>query len=362
MIAWAMHKLATCRDFTAEHWGWIATLDQYGRTDGYSQLMEIVRPAIAASPAWRRTEAEREQELEKLDKAADYLLRVLESSMRLNVSLSGVVGQFPEMQPLLDHSRSLWMKEMKRGDEAARKARKAGADVGSIIRASLPLDGYREPRLSDYLWSLRAAIRGKLSEARPTGQRGTVEDFFDGLEQEEAAKLSERFGFVSQKINPIDHLRPGGDFGAYPARQDALRRAVILAFPGTIFSRVTEKPKATPASMIEAACLAWFGAAPTPKEINAAIKPVREKLEPAMRRNINAYKKQVERTAKWKAAGLSDDEIRRRSMMSFLEPDDDDDELSDLEKKMLTGLREVRRSKGSKAAKGQKAGNPPRKK
>ena len=266
------------------------------------------------------------------------------------------------MQPLLDHSHGLQQHEMQRGMVAARKAREAGAALDTIISASLPLDGYREPRLSDYLWTLRAAIRGTLREARPTGHPGTVDDFFDNLESEDAAKLSDRFGITLRKTATVDALRTGGDFGAYPARKDALRRAVILAFPNAIFDRFTDIPKTTPASMIEAACLAWFGNAPTKKEINAAIKPARDSLESGMQRDINGYKRDMERNAKWKAAGLSDDEMHRRRIVSFLDPDCDAADLSEIEKKVLTKMREARNSKVSKADKGQIAGNLPQKK
>jgi hypothetical protein len=282
-------------------------------------LQEILTPAVAANVAWKKTSDERKELLQEIDKATAYLLKTLDTAMRLNVSLRDVVGSFPEMQPLLDYSADLQHQGFERGIKAARQARQAGADLGATIRASLQPGGYREPRLSDYLWTLRAALRGTSGEARPAGHAETIRDVLDDLTPDDAANLAKRFGISYGKTDPADALRCGGDFGAYPARKDALRRAVILAFPAAIFGRFTDPPRVTPASMIESACMAWFGSAPTAKEINAAIKPARGILEPSMKRSISDYKKSAERRSKWKAAGLSGDEIQKKEFRSFLD-------------------------------------------
>lgn len=319
VVAWATLKLAKHTYFTREHWEWIAAIDKFDRHDGYYRLQEILTPAVAANVAWKKTSDERKELLQEIDKAAAYLLKTLDTAMRLNVSLRNVVGWFPEMQPLLDYSTDLQNQEFERGIKAARQARQAGADLGATIRASFQPDGYREPRLSDYLWALRAALRGTSGESRPTGHAGTARDVLDDVTPDEADIMAKRFGISYGKTKPTDALRSGGDFGAYPARKDALRRAVILAFPAAIFDRFTDPPKVTPASMIESACMAWFGSAPTTKEINAAIKPARGLLEPSMKRSVNGYKKDAERRSKWEASGLSRDEIRKKELQSFLD-------------------------------------------
>ena len=351
VVVWAATKLTTWPDFTAQHWEWIAAPDKYGRAEGYSRLSEIMQPAVAAVPTWRQSEAQRDEALKKMNNAASYLLQIIESSHNLNVSLRGVVGWAPEFQPLYDHSRKIQSAETDRSLERARTARKAGASLDTVISASLPLDGYREPRLSDYLLTFQAALRGTLSEPS---------HLLHGLTSEEEAVLSQRFGMTLRRVDPKNALRTGGDFGTYPNRNDALRRAVILAFPRAIYERITAPPKVTAASMIEAACFAWFGSAPSQKEINAAIKPARNELEPRMRSDVNSRRKDAERTAKWKAAGLSDAEIQQRRFLSSLEPDDD--ALADVKKKALSRLKGSMNSRASKTVNGKKAGNLPQKK
>lgn len=319
VVAWATLKLAKHPYFTSEHWEWIAAIDKFDRHDGYYRLQEILSPAIAANVAWKKTSDERKELLQEIDKAAAYLLKTLDMAMRLNVSLRDVVGWFPEMQPLRDYSADLQSQQFERGLKAAREARRMGADLAATIHASIQPDGYREPRLSDYLWTLRAALQGASGESRPNGRAGTTIDVLDDLTPDEADIMAKRFGISYGKTKPADALRSSGDFGAYPARKDALRRAVILAFPAAIFDRLTDPPKVTPASVIETACVAWFGSAPTAKEINAAIKPARGTLEPSMKRFVNGYKKSAERRSKWEAAGLSEDEIRKKEFQSFLD-------------------------------------------
>jgi len=352
VVTWAAIKLATCTDFTEQHWEWIVALDQYDRADGYSRLSDILRPAVAAVPNWRQSDSQRDDTLSEMDKAASYLLKMIEPSFHLNVSLRGVAGCFPEMQPLFDHSRKLQTAEMDRGRDRARQARESGAELGAIIEASLPLDGYRAPQLSDYLYAFKAALRGTLCEARPS-QDAHVYEVLDGLLPEQAEALTKRFGMTWKPVDPKGALRTGGDFGAYPNRGDALRRAVILAFPRAIYERMTAPPKVTAAAMIESACLAWFGSAPTQKEINAAIKRDRDTMEPAMMRDVVSWAKSVERRTQRTDRGLSPKEIRALEMRDFLD-DADELPLSDLTKRRL--------SKALKASEGKKAGNPPLKK
>lgn len=349
IVAWAAHKLATFPHFTNLHWNWLAALDMYDREDGYSRLIEVLQPAVAAVPAWRTTEAQRTDAISDLDKAAAELLRVLESAIRLDISLAGVVGWYPEMQPLLDRSRELQHEQMERGRSAAKEARDAGLPLEEVIKRSLSLDGYHEPRLSHFLWAFRAALKGTLKDAKAT-QTGQPLDVLDDVDPEDAAELRQKFGLEVGAIDPKRVLRTGGDFGAYPNRAGALRRAVILAFPKALYvHRMTAPPPVPIASTIEAACLAWFGSSPTQKEINAMIKPDRDALEPAMRMDVSNWVAAAEKRALRKLSGLSPDAIRGLELQEFLSDDAD----------LSAGI--ANRSPNGSLRSRPKGGNPPKK-
>jgi len=345
IVAWGTRKLATCRDFSGDHWGWIAAIDVYGTESGYSRLITILNPATAAATtSWKKTEGEREGVLREIDSAVDKLLGVIQDSMRLDIDLPQVVGWNPEMTPLLRYSRKLLNKQFEDGRKRARNARDSGATVLQTVAASMPLpDSYREPRLSDFLMALRAAVRDTPGRPPITGL-SVVDDALGRLEPDSAQVLAERFGIGFQNRSAIEAIRPGGDFGKYPNREDSLRRAVILAFPEALFDRSTDPPNTTPASVIEAACLAWFGSAPSIKDINAMIKPARVKLERRMLANISGQKRDDERRAKYKAEGLTRDEINRRELAHFLE---DDDGLSGPEIRAAEKLRKARAGRKS---------------
>jgi len=346
VVQWGMQKLATCHEFSDEHWGWIAAPDKYDAENGYSRLTAILHPAAAAATAsWKTTATERESLLEKIDDVTTWLLQTLHESMRLDVDLAQVVGWNPEMRPLRVHSRKLLDMEMQAGRQRARDAKRQGATPMQCFAAAMPTpDGYREPRLSDFLQALRSALR-QTPGAPPITGMSAIDDALDELDSASVEIMAERFGIVRKNQSVLTAIQPGGDFGAYPNRNDSLRRAIILEFPGAIYDRHTEPPKTTPASVIEAACIAWFGNAPALKDINAMIKPVRAGLEQEMRREIAYRKRHDERMAKYKSEGLSEDEINQREMQRFL--DEDDPELSDIERPTLRKLRIAREGRKS---------------
>lgn len=322
VIVWAYSKLAQDRRFTSDHWEWISAVDRYETAHGYQRLFTIVYPVCAAaSPAWRHTPEQKEEVLKEIDEAAEYLLKIVRSSMRLNIGLRAVAGCFPETQKLLDHSHTLQMAEMEKGFARARSMKAQGAGLGALIEASLSSE-YREPDLADFLLALRVAIRGKLKPAYPATQ-GASYGLFEDMEPEDADALRARMG-MSWSVDPMEALRAGGEFGGQPNRQDALRRAVMVNFPEAVYEdRLTAPPSTPLAAMIEAALTAWFGTSPTQKEINKAIKPQRDALEPIMQRHLAGYISDAEKRAARVLAGMDPDAIAKLELQDFLAPDNE---------------------------------------
>lgn len=293
---WAAHKLAICSDFTGDHWGWIADLDQFERVDGRWRLSIILGPVFAAAThSWRFSPSKRLSQLKDIEKLAKDLLPLIRESSFLDVDLSRVAAKNAPMQPLARYSRLLTKRA---SDESRRLARLQVAGGGTISDAasaaiSSLIDGYREPRISDFL---RVLIAVASNEPQPTAKTGyrAVDDFVEGLDEADQEILAERFGLDFRARRAIDELKPGGEFGKYPNRKDALRRAVIFAFPEALSDRLTEAPAVTPASVIERACFAWFGSAPAIPDINAAIKPFRRDLDRWMPARIPRRRKGVE--------------------------------------------------------------------
>lgn len=326
---WAAHKLALTREFSASSWGWIAGGGPFGPQDHYARLATILEPAIAQGPAWRTTASDRTTLLREIEAKTLDLLQILETERRLDVDFRDVVGLRPEMQPLVDLEFEIQQVRMRQVRQGISERR-----VGKVV-ALPPAEhpGFVSgPRLSDYLCALRAKIAGQSERAYPRSYGDLPDELLEPDDDQESCDFPDEWeadnarlielmggdpGGVDGPYNPA-LLRAGGDFGGYPNQTVALRSAVIRAFPRAIFDRMEDAPEATPAGVIEAACIAWFGNSPTQKEINALIKPDRSRLEAAMNRTISATKADAALRLKWKEEGLSEEEIQKRQLQSFL--------------------------------------------
>jgi len=316
---WGAYKLAVSRDFTAPHWDWLTAPGAYAPNDLYPRLLRIVEPAVGAGAAWRTTDQTKSKLLKEIGDKALELLAILEVEGRLNVTFPEVVGHKPELQPLLDRSFEITTKRSRQVQEWARTNRQQPIPPAEFANF---LGG---PLLTDYLAALVAKIagegrraypslRGILHDVSPVDEEPLEEDEFE-IDPEEMSKL---LGFPDVQAFDPALLRGGGEFGGAPGRKDSLLNAVIRAFPEALFDRFSEPPKVPPASVIEAACLAWFGEAPSQKEINARIREDRARLEPQMERTINGSAKFEALRSALKAKGLSDAEIRQKNLESFL--------------------------------------------
>lgn len=326
---WAGHKLATCRDFSAEHWEWIAGSGPFAPQDHYARLTQILEPAFAQGPGWRSTQADRSALLLDIGAKARELIRLLDTEARLDVDLRDVAGLWPGFKPLLDYEASIQQHRAGQVQEWTWK-RRAGEE------ATLPPPEHPgflgAPRLSDYLEALLAKVLGKCPRATPRLRALLPEESStEGLDGNGDAdddmeiaweQMSEFLG-ADMPAAPFSPtlLRSGGDFGGYPKRQDALRGAVIRAFPKAIFERTAEPPKAPPAAMIETACIAWFGNSPTQKEINTMIKPERDRRQKEMAKSINSAQKQAALRQRLEQEGLTENEISQNVLRSFLDED-----------------------------------------
>lgn len=321
---WGAFKLAKERTFDSQCWDWLIGLGPYQPGDLYSRLVGILEPAFGSEVAWRATDADRSELLKEIGDKAKELLTLIDTERKLDIDFSQVVGQRPELQPLLDRAFEIQQKRTRQIQEWNR-ARREGLEL-DMPPSEFP--GFiAGPRLSDYLSSLLALILGDAKRAYPNFRLdlpGEV-DSDDGDDEDwelDPAELNKLLGFgVDGALDPR-LLRASGDFGKVPTRKDALIRAVINAFPAAIYSRWEEPPAScTPARLIEAACIAWFGVAPTQKEINSRIKDARNRLEPSMRRAINSAIKSREQCEQWEQQGLSPAEIQKKELQSFLDKD-----------------------------------------
>lgn len=321
VIHWAAKKLSAERTFTACHWEWIGGASPMPNLGFYSRLGQVLEPAFPHGPGWKATESDRAALLVEIGNKARDLLRVLETERRIDVSLSEVVGLRPEMRPLFDRATEITEKRM-RQVQAWSIAMRDGNE-SEIPPAEHP--NFASPYLSDYLQALLAKLLGKGRRAFPKFRvPGDPEDAEEPADDEDGDELDDAFlgsllyGSSGQPLDP-GLLRAGGDFGKYPARADSLLSTVIKAFPQAIYDRISEPPQCTPASLIEAACMAWFGESPSQSEINKRTKEQRQELVAAMRRNINAIKKSNAIRVKLEAEGKLPSEIRARLFGSFLD-------------------------------------------
>lgn len=318
---WAGCRLAISRDFSADSWEWIVGDGPFAPRNHYARLVTILEPAYAQGPVWRTTEAERKQFLKRVGEMAGELLRILETERRLDVTMREVAGYCPEMQPLVD----LEFQAIQERSKGLHAYRSRLGDAERSAEESRFGDFVAGPRLSDYLAALLGKILGDRRQALPSDLASLpLLDDDSGSEvaestlAEEALRIAGLLPPPAQPFEP-DLLRPGGEFGAYPSRATALRAAVIQAFPRALFDRLVEPPPSTPASVIEAACLAWFESSPSQKEINGLIKVERSMLEPAMVRGVAEQAAMQARRTAWRNAGLTEDEIQIQEFRSFLE-------------------------------------------
>lgn len=319
---WSAYKLATSRDFTGAHWDWLVSPGAYSPHDLYGRLLLILEPAVGEGAGWRLTDAAKAKVLKEIGDKASELLSILEVEGRLDIGFPEVVGHKPELQPLLDRASEISEKRMREIQAWNRTDR-----AHPLPPAEFPhfVGG---PRLTDYLVALLAKLLGEGKRAYPNLRSvlpdGLADDWADAPEDDEAdgeiepEELSKLLGFGTTGALDPALLRDRGAFGGAPARADSLLNAIVRSFPRPLFDRHLPPPKTPPASMIEAACLAWFGESPTQKEINAKIREERAQLEPAMQRAINGHAKLEALRATWKAEGLSEEEVRRREFQTFL--------------------------------------------
>jgi hypothetical protein len=333
VVDWALYRLAAHPNFHAEHWGWIVAPDQYRQDGIYSRLSQMLSPAVGISETWRTSETDRATKLKEIDDAALLLLHAIPGNFRLDVGLRAVAGMYPEIRPVLDKCTELQSARLREIQGVARACRAEGRPIEF---PPSPLSGVREPHLADYLRALRALIRGELKEARPSLSAYSLPEELEGDDGDSSPNgcadepngvddldvdtdaIRDFLGGERGGPQPFA-LQSGGDFGAYPNRKDALRRAVILASPRALFERMDDPPACPPAGVIEEACIAWFGDAPAQKDINAMIREQRAELEPRMLAEIRAAKKRAEEEARWDAAGLSEEERMKERIRSFID-------------------------------------------
>lgn len=322
---WSAYKLANFPDFKAPHWDWLTAAGPYAPMDLYSRLIRVLEPAVGAGEAWRTTDAAKSKLLEEIRRKALDLLSIIEVEKKLDVEFADVVGIRPELQPLLDRASEISRRRMLEVQMWARTDRSE-----PLPPAEFP-NFYGGPHLSDYLAALVAKISGQghrafpslssiMAAGWPQNPDGSTDEYDPDHEPDpdlevDPEVMSQLLGFNQNGDLDPKLLREGGDFGGAPARQDSLLNAVIKAFPEALFNRVVPPPKVPPASVIEAACIAWFGKSPTQKEINTRIRDLRARLEPVMARTIE----HTARFEAWRSEGLTEEEIRRKMFETFLD-------------------------------------------
>ncbi len=234
LAEWGLFKLAISSLVKAEHWGYLAPLEPRSFDDLlYVKLGHILRAADGASPTWRSDKKQRVAAIEQLDAAAKTILNYLSAASGLNISLQDVGDRYEIIQPLVVASEALEEQAMFVGHRESIAAKASGSDPLLAMAESMRTS-YSSPTLAHYLQTFRA----KLSRMQAEG------------------------------------MSSGGSFGAYPRRKDALRRAVIIDFAHAMLSDAT-RSAGTLSKVIEVACIAWFGDAPTRKHIDDLIRPVR---------------------------------------------------------------------------------------
>lgn len=344
---WAMHKLAQHPEFKAEHWKWLTPTDRYGREDGVSRLMDIVRPAVGDNIAWKKPDSELGAALDEIRTAAKTILRGMKANPEVGASLPEVASLFVELKPVADAAAELQLVDTTSIREEVQRARREGREPKFGPR---PLRGVRQPHLYDFLYALLAKLDGELGsyvpklkwseeidadsgegEGKGEGAPTDDEDGQDGeIDPDAAVELSRKFGISPTALGlprPPVTLRPGGDFGAYPNRKDSVERAIILAFPRALHddpwfasdASSAQSPAVPMAALIEEACTAWFGKSRSQKDINSLIKEERDELERrnAEVREMRANAQEVETRVLDKLKGkdgLSD------GLRDFLEP------------------------------------------
>ncbi len=271
VVGWATHKLATNVNFTKAHWSWIVVSDWNRLGDGYSRMIELLKPAIALDITWRKSPTELAAMAKVLDAAASVLLKHLGAYRPFNIQLIDVGVFYAKTQPLVNYSNELSEQLEVVADRAFSEAFNGGNDPLAALAAARGVyqHGYRAPTLAHYLQVLKAS----LTEGVP----GT--DF--------------------------------GEFGSHLQRKTILRRAVIVGFLSAVTTRRT-KPKTTPACLIEAACTAWFGGSPTQQEINVLIATERARLWPEMLWEIAWATDAKVKWAQLVSSGMSEVEAERR--------------------------------------------------
>lgn len=288
VVHWALRSLASHKDFTSDHWAWLITPGGYGPNQFYMRMIEILRPAMGLTESHRASGAEIERRIEAIQSAIDTLLSAMHDGLGMAIGLRHVTGKFPEFQPLLDKLGELELAKLSEIADARSNARVSGAEM---VWPRTPVQYIRDPSIIDYLQTLKAKLKGeRIKTAMPNYRFG---DEPEGEQAGESEKdeaedamdsLGEEFEFTA-RTPPPPTFSPGGLFGKYPSRHDALRRAIILAFPNALFDHSGESPNGvTPAQVIGEACIAWFGSAPDTKEINAAIRDRRAEWEQQRKR------------------------------------------------------------------------------
>lgn len=336
---WAMFKLSRQPGFRAEHWEWLTEADGYGRKDGISRVMCIIRPAVGDNIAWKKPGPELESALQAIRDAIRTILQGVRANHSLSVSLPDVASMFVELKPLADAAMEMWYADTAAIRDEVQRARQAGREPRFGPR---PLRGARQPYLTDFLEALEAKLDGKLGSYIPklkSDEDGRSElDAEDQEEEEElgaldpaaAAELARKFGISPTALGlpaPIPALRPGGDFGAYPNRKDALERAIVMAFPRAFLgdpwmaSDAAEVQRSVPmAAVIEEACIAWFGKSRPQKDINALIRDERATLE-ASAAEVKATREHVREVEKRALAKLKDPPGQSETLRKFLDLD-----------------------------------------
>ena len=296
---WAMFKLAKQPGLKAEHWKWLTAADRFEREDGVSRLMEVIRPAVGDNIAWKKPDSELGAALEEIRAAVKTLLRGMRANPEVGVSLPEVASLFADLKPVADAAAEMQLIDTASIREEVQLARHEGREPNFGPR---PLRGVRQPYLRDFLDALLAKLDGELGfyvpkikwgEGVSKGEGGQADDEDSEeweLDPDAAAELVKTFGVSPTSLglpSPPVALRPGGDFGAYPNRKDSVERAIIMAFPRALHgdpwsasdAPPTQLPAVPMASLIEEACIAWFGRSRSQKDINSLIKEERDELE-----------------------------------------------------------------------------------
>lgn len=272
---WGIARLAMCEAFKAQQWGVLGELAMHDKTELLLRIAQVLGPARGGAAAWRASEREQRALIAKAGKLADELLNILSDTPDLNISIDDLAARDPAVSALATASHMLQEQSMESFWKRVEARRKSGSNVLPPPSPDDTASGYVAPRLDEFLFAMRDRIEGKLPKV------SVLDHALSELSHEDARILAEHFG-IGHNTGDVSAPTPdtGGHFGKYPAREKALRTAVIHELCGLLCPAFRHlRVQHSKAQFIEAACIAWFGDAPAIKDINTTLRPYRARQE-----------------------------------------------------------------------------------